>query len=209
MFVRSTRFETPPENLDSARTLYEQQLLPAIRKLAGFQGAILAGDRITGKGVSTTFWDTRKALRNSEPDAATLRTQATRAVGTRMVEVDRFELVLQERSGPTRTNTFVRINYAQSVPEKLNDAVQVCRESMPLLRQQSGFIALMMGVNRETGRFCVASVWETAAAREASDAVIRGTRQRTAQAGGAENVAYELYEVLFAEIRQAATATKR
>src|SRR5207245_3881060 len=49
MFVRSTRLETPPENLDSARTLYEQQLLPAMRKLAGFQGAILASDRVTGK----------------------------------------------------------------------------------------------------------------------------------------------------------------
>jgi hypothetical protein len=77
---------------------------------------------------------------------------------------------------------------------------------MSVLKAQSGFRAVLMGANRQTGRMIVASVWETATDREASIAALQELRQRAPQVAGAETMKTELYESAFAEVKQAALA---
>jgi heme-degrading monooxygenase HmoA len=88
----------------------------------------------------------------------------------------------------------------------VDDAASVVRETIPALKGQQGFRAVLVFANRQTGRMLVSSVWETAADREASDAAVQERRRQAAQSAGAENVKVQLYETVFAEVRQAALA---
>ena len=207
MFVRITRTESTPEKLAENVANYQQRLVPEARKLAGFAGAILLADRRTGAGASVTFWETEEGMRASEQTAETLRAQATQATGARVLEVDRFELVLQEQSTPPRVNTFVRTNDLHGAPGKLDDVIRFSQEAVPVIKQQRGFEAFVVGVNRQSGRSFVTSVWANSADRDASDAAVRELRRELGQKAGTDQVQVELFEVVYAEVSQAFAAT--
>jgi heme-degrading monooxygenase HmoA len=207
MFARVTWVEIPPEQLEQGITNFREQVVPAARQLAGFSGAALLVDRSTGRAASVTYWESEQTLRDSEAGASTLRTQATQASGGRVREIERFELVFQERSAPPQANTFARVNLLHGSPNNLDATVRFVREqTLSIVKQQKGFRAVLMGANRQNGRTFVTSVWDTAAAREASDAALREPRRQAGQVAGADQVQVELYEVVFAEVSQAAAA---
>jgi heme-degrading monooxygenase HmoA len=170
-------------------------------------GASLLIDRGTGAGAAVSYWDSAKSMQASEEAGATLRSQVMEPNGGTIREIDRFELVVEERAAPPRANTYVRVNHLQGSPAKVDDLANLVRgDAMSVLRAQPGFRAVLAGANRETGRMVVASVWETATDREASMAALQELRQRAPQVAGAETMKTELYEASFAEVRQAALA---
>jgi heme-degrading monooxygenase HmoA len=207
MFARVTWVEGPPDQLEQGIRAFREQVVPAARRLAGFSGVSLLVDRSTGRSASVTYWESEPALRDSEAAASALRTQATQASGARVREIERFELLFQERSAPPRADTFVRVNLLRGSPDKLDAAVRFVREQTgSVVTQQKGFRAVLMGANRQTGRAFVTSVWDTAADREASDAALRELRRQAGQVAGADQVQIELYEVVFAEVSPAGAA---
>lgn len=204
MFVRRTRVEGSPDKLDQTIQNYQQQLLPVIKKAAGFRGAVLLANRATGAGQSVTLWESEEAERASRPAAEALRGQAMQSTGGRVVDVESYEEVLQERSTAAQMGTaFMRVNTVQAAPDKLEDGITFVRENVvPLLKQQPGFQALMMGVNRQNGRSYVTSAWESAEARQASDNAVRAQRGQAGQVMGGQ-VSVDEYEVVFIEMVQA------
>jgi heme-degrading monooxygenase HmoA len=210
MFIRVTRIENSPDRVEQGIATYKEQVVPQARTMAGFAGAILLVDRSSGAAASVTFWESEDAMRASEARADTIRTQTVQTGGGRLVEVDRFELVMQERSAPPQANTFTRVNDVQGSPERLEDAIRFMREEGPrATKQLRGFRALLMAVNRQSGRFLVSSVWESASDRDASNAAVSDLRRRLGQIAGAERVDLYQYEVAFAEVSQAAAAGTR
>jgi heme-degrading monooxygenase HmoA len=121
-------------------------------------------------------------------------------------DIDRFDVIIQERSAPAAANTFVRLNDLRVSPDKIESVANIIRETLPTLTAQKGFRAVLAGANRETGRMFIGSVWATAADREASDAAVKEQRGKAAQAGGADNVKVDLYDVAYADVKQATRA---
>jgi heme-degrading monooxygenase HmoA len=116
-------------------------------------------------------------------------------------------MILQERLAPARANTFVRVNDLQGSPAKVDDVVTALQENLARVKARPGFRALLVGANRQTGRMLVSSVWETAADRDASDdATMHEQRRQVGQVAGAANVKTELYESVFADVKQIALA---
>ena len=79
---------------------------------------------------------------------------------------------------------------------------------VPLLKQQAGFLAVMMGINRENGRAYVTSAWESADARQASEAAVRAQRGQAGQLMGGGQVSVDEYEVVFIEMAETVGATR-
>jgi hypothetical protein len=131
-----------------------------------------------------------------------LRAQAVQSTGGRVLDVESYEEVLREGAGAAQPGTasFVRVNMLQAAPDKLDDGIRFVREQVvPLLKQQNGFLVTMMGVNREDGRVYVTSAWESAAARQASDAAVRDQRRQAATLMGTTQVSVDEYENVFIE----------
>jgi heme-degrading monooxygenase HmoA len=207
MFVRVTRTQMPPERLEQATTIFQQQIMPQQRNVPGCLGALMAADRTSGAGLAVTYWGSAQDLQASEQAGERIRAQAGQAAGATVRSVERYELVMQERTAPPQANTFLRINSVQGSPDKIEPMMEFVRgQVLPVLRQQPGFRAGIMGVDRQSGRMFFTSVWASAAEREASEARVRDARRQGGQVAGSDQVEVELYEVLFAEVSQAVSA---
>lgn len=202
MFVRRTRVEGAPEKIEEFIQTYQQQLLPVMKQRPGFKGTVLLVNRSSGAAQSVTLWESDAAERGSRPAAETLRAQAVQSSGGRVLDVESYEEVLREGGAAQRgTVSFVRVNTLQAAPDKLDDGIRFVREQVvPLLKQQNGFLVTMMGVNRENGRVYVTSAWESADARQASDAAVRDQRRQAATVMGTTQVSVDEYENAFIEM---------
>ncbi len=125
MFIRGTRVQTPPEKVDDAIANFKKQVIPNASKAPGYLGAALLVDRQSGAGIGITYWESAKALSKSEQMGIKTRTDATQNVpGTRIVNVERYEIVIMERMAPPKADTFIRVNVLNADPDKV-DALTV------------------------------------------------------------------------------------
>jgi hypothetical protein len=135
----------------------------------------------------------------------TSRTESAAAMGGSIVNVERFEQVIQERTQPPKAGTFVRLNTVVGAPEKIDNAIKfIQKQVLTELKAQKGFRGLIMNVDRMTGRSTVTTIWDTLADLEASEMKVSGLRRDAADAAGASDVKVEIFETAFAEIKQAA-----
>jgi heme-degrading monooxygenase HmoA len=206
MFARMTWVQITPERLDERTANYPQEIQSAFGQLPGFLGMALVANRATGAAASISYWDSADTMQASEEAGTAVRQQAAQGDDVQLRDVDRFEFIIQERVGPPRAGNYLRLNDLQGSPAKIDDVANLLRERGMAVKDRPGFRALLMAANRQTGRMLVASAWETAADREASDASAQGLRSEAAQVAGAETVKVDLYEYLFAEVRTGAPA---
>jgi heme-degrading monooxygenase HmoA len=209
MFARMTWVQITPERLDERTANYPQEIQSAFGQLPGFLGMALVANRATGAAASISYWDSADTMQASEEAGTAVRQQAAQGDDVQLRDVDRFEFIIQERVGPPRAGNYLRLNDLQGSPAKIDDVANLLRERGMAVKDRPGFRALLMAANRQTGRMLVASAWETAADREASDASAQGLRSEAAQVAGAETVKVDLYEYLFAEVRTGAPAQVR
>lgn len=203
MFVRRTRFEGSPEKLEQTIQTYRQQLLPVMKQAPGFKGAVLLANRATAAGQSVTLWESDEAEQASRSAGETLRAQAMQSSGGRVVDVESYEEVVRETGDAAQPGmgSFMRLNTVQGAPDKIEDGIRFVREQVvPMLKQQAGFQAVMMGVNHENGHAYVTSAWESADARQASEAAVRAQRGQASQSIGGGQVRIDEYEVVFIEM---------
>ena len=94
-----------------------------------------------------------------------------------VLDVERYEMVIEQAAGESRTPDYVRVNDLCVEPDRIDALVAFLRERVPSITSQRGCRALLMGVNRMTGRCFVSTVWATAEDRLASEAAVIGLRQ--------------------------------
>jgi hypothetical protein len=94
MVLRITRGRIDPARSAEAQRIMDEQVLPAMRQLPGFQGHQGGINRGTGQSVSITTWDTEEqamALR----DKIAAKAEALFALGLVIESSDTYELVPQ------------------------------------------------------------------------------------------------------------------
>ncbi len=98
MWARLTRFVgLGPERIAQAVQEFEEQQLPAIEQLPGFEGVYVMVDNRGGIAAALTLWETQEGLKNSETLAQQAREAAIQTAGPeRPPLIDQFEVVLQK-----------------------------------------------------------------------------------------------------------------
>lgn len=95
-WARVTTIRGDRAKVDEGIGIFEKQVIPALKQLPGFRGALLFVDRTTGNSVVATVWDTKAALDDSHASVLPLREQAAKAMGatgSESVQVETFEIV--------------------------------------------------------------------------------------------------------------------
>ena len=95
MFARVSTFQGPPDQTAEGIRVAREQILPAARLMEGFKGIYLLYDRESGKSLSLTLWETEADMRASEEAATRVRAQSAQASGDKVINVERYEVVLQ------------------------------------------------------------------------------------------------------------------
>src|SRR6267378_2606153 len=204
MFLRATRVQTPPDKVEAAIENFKTNTVKSLRAAAGNQGAVLLVNRQTGAGMGITYWESARALAAAEQTGIQSRTQTTKSVpGTQIVNVERAELMIMDRTEAPKSGTFVRMVTVNGDPDKLDaGVVQIRNHVLPLLKAQKGYRATIVSVDRQTGRLAASTVWDTKADLDASESKIAGPRAEAAKIAGAgpSDVLVEIFETAVVEL---------
>jgi hypothetical protein len=96
---------------------------------------------------------------------------------------------------------FSRVNTLQTAPDRIDDVARAVRNLVhPGIKVEPGYRGYIVLGNRETGKAIGVTLWESADAREASDAKAREIRPRLEQQTGGTMQSVERYEVLFSDL---------
>ena len=204
MYVRMTRVQAPPDKIKDSIQNFETNVLKRVKAAPGYQGAVLLVNRLTGDGIGVTYWESAKALGGSEQAGIDARTSAVQDVsGTRIINVERAEIMIMERVAPPKAGGFVRATSGAGDPEKLDAGSSVGRnKALPVLKTLKGFRTMIAAVDRASGRTFVSTVWDTLSDLEASESKIAGVRAEFAKAAGIspESLKVEIFEAPVVEL---------
>jgi heme-degrading monooxygenase HmoA len=94
MHARLTTVEAPPDRMDDATRHIQEQVLPQLQQLDGFEGFIALRDRESGRVRGVAFWESEEALRATDEAAARIRGGVTEATGGTIASVENYEVVV-------------------------------------------------------------------------------------------------------------------
>ena len=98
MFARMTTLEGPPDQVDEGLRYVREQVLPLMQQQEGFKGFIALGDRLGGKVIGVSLWESEQAMHASEEAGDRARSDSAEAVGASVAGVERYEVGLFEMS---------------------------------------------------------------------------------------------------------------
>jgi len=204
MYARLSWFESLGDQLEARMADFPRRM-QGIRQAPGCIGIGALVNRESGAALSVTYWDSKDSMLATESAGEQIRSQVI-AEGPQLRNLDRFEVVLQERTAPPRSSTFVRTNDFVAPTAKIDAVADVLRAHISDARNAPGFLALLVFANRETGRMLVGSIWDSAAHREASREAARSVGEEMRAVRGETSVTTELYEVAYTDIKLPAPA---
>jgi heme-degrading monooxygenase HmoA len=94
MWARVSRFKGPVDRVDEDIRDSKDR----VRELAGIpgsRGAYYLVDRESGETMAVTLWESEQTLRESEEAADRIRQEGVREVGGEIIDVKRFEVVVE------------------------------------------------------------------------------------------------------------------
>jgi heme-degrading monooxygenase HmoA len=210
MYIRSTRVQSPPDKVQDAIHNFETNVVKRMSSVPGYQGAVLLVNRQTGEGMGVTYWESARALGASEQSGIDSRTQAATTVpGTRIINVERGEIMIMDRAAAPTAGTFIRGVSGSGDPDKLDAGVNFARtKALPVLKALKGYRAFIVSIDRQTGRVLTSSVWDTKADLDASESKIAPIRAEFARVVDIkpETLKVEIFESAVVELSAAASA---
>jgi heme-degrading monooxygenase HmoA len=96
MHARLTTIEAPPDRMDAVARHVQEQVLPQLQQLDGFQGFIALRDRGSGRLRGVALWESEEALRATDEAAARIRGGMAEATGGTVASVENYEVVVFE-----------------------------------------------------------------------------------------------------------------
>ena len=74
----------------------EEKILPALRRLDGFEGLLVLADRQNGKILVVTLWESEEALRGGEEASHFFRAFGAEIAGGQVTDVELYEVLYSE-----------------------------------------------------------------------------------------------------------------
>ena len=102
MYARVNTIEGSPDRIDDLTTHIQEQTMPQLRQMEGFEGFVALGDRQSGTVLGVAFWESEEALEATEQALSSVRSGAAEAAGGTLTGVERYEVLFNEApsSGP-------------------------------------------------------------------------------------------------------------
>jgi heme-degrading monooxygenase HmoA len=96
MYARVTTIEGAPDRIDNAKRHLQEQALPQLRQMEGFEGFVALGDGQSGKLLGVAFWASEEALLAMEQAVSGVRGGAAKAAGGTLAGVEHYEVHVYE-----------------------------------------------------------------------------------------------------------------
>ena len=75
MFASVSTYQGPPDQIDEGVRYAQENIVPTLQEVEGFEGVYLLVDRQSGKVLTITLWESEEAMLASEEEADQLRSE--------------------------------------------------------------------------------------------------------------------------------------
>ena len=96
MHARMFAFEGSSEEIEAAVALAREEILPLEREMSGFRGLILLSDKVTGRLITLSLWESEELVLQSEASARMIIRVAAQSLGGKRRSVEPFDVELFE-----------------------------------------------------------------------------------------------------------------
>jgi heme-degrading monooxygenase HmoA len=98
MYARMSTLKGSPDQMDEGLRDVKEHVLPLLHQQDGFKGFIALGNRQSGELIGITFWESEKAMQDSEEVGDRTRSDTAEDTGDTIADVERYEVGLFEMS---------------------------------------------------------------------------------------------------------------
>jgi heme-degrading monooxygenase HmoA len=198
-----------PSKADDAQRRWREEIYPTLKQQPGFRGVSAMINRKTGDGLSVSYWESEKALRDAAEKVRPIGDKIRQTTGRQIAEEDVCEVAVEERFRPPKAGASVRVSTLEADPAKAAAGIEIFKSKVvPLVRDLAGCRAAILLVNRQTGKTFSGTIWETEEDLRRSESAVTGIRQEAAQTVGARAPRVEAFEISFTEILTPVTANR-
>ena len=199
MYARSTTIRGKPENIDDGLRFVETEVRPLIETIDGCRGMSVLVNRDTGECIATSSWDSQESMRASDDQLRPKRDRGSE-VFEGDLQVDEWEIALMHRDHATADGACSRVTWAQGDAAKADESIQQIRDSVPRIEQIDGFCSISVLLDRESGKWCVTTTYDSREALDASRAMADQIRAAIADAAAMKVLEVKEYDLAMAHL---------
>ncbi len=162
MYARSTTITGDPARLDDAIAFVRDDAMPTMMSLEGCAGVSMLVERETGRAITTTSWETREAMAASDPRLAPLRARGVAILGDGELTIDHWEVALMHRDHDAPEGAACRVTWLRLNHGDVERGLERFRASvLPAIEDLPGFCSTSLMIDREHGRACSTTTYDT------------------------------------------------
>ena len=200
MHARSTTIRANPESLESGITLVRDEVMPEVMGMDGCVGMSMLVDRLTGRSIVTTAWQSKEAMDATAERVRPLRDRASELLGGRP-QVDEWEIAVMHRDHTSAPGACVRATWVRMAPDRIDRGIDVYRMGiLPATQEMEGFCSASLMVDRTEGYAMSSVTFDSREAMERSRAMGEELRERGAREIGLEIVEVGEFELVLAHL---------
>jgi hypothetical protein len=201
VYARSTTIRAHLESLDSGIAFIGDEVMPMVLGMEGCVGMSMLVDRLTGRCIATTAWQSKEAMEASAEQVRPLRERAAEVLGGRP-QVDEWEIAVMHRDHTSAPGACVRATWVRMAPDQVDRGIDVYRMGvLPATQEFEGFCSASLMVDRREG-YAVSSVtFDSREAMDRSRAQGEELRERGAREAGVEIMEVGEFELALAHLR--------
>ena len=200
MHARSTTINAAQGRLDEGIAYVRDEVMPAVRDMAGCTGLSMMVDRGSGRCIVTTAWQDEESLRASDLGVRPLRDRAAGIFGGQ-AQVDVWEIASLHREGEAGEGAGVRASWFRLAPDRCPSFVDDWRgTTLARVQDLEGFRSASMFLDRRDGRVVTSVTYDSRAALERTRHAADALRRSVAQEYGAEVLEVAEFDLVLAHL---------
>lgn len=165
MYARSTSLQAKASSMDAGIDLIRDEVLPAVQAMQGCIGLSMMVDRMSGRCIVTSAWESQDEMRASDAAVAPLRERAGKMLGG-IPYVEEWEIAGLHRHHHSHQGACVRVVWMHGTPpasaEKLEQGREFFRTvTLPTLETMDGFCSASLFVDPATMRAVSSVTWDS------------------------------------------------
>lgn len=186
MYARSSTIHARSSAIDAGIAYIHDTVWPSLTGIDGYIGLSLLVDRLNGRCIATTAWQSEEAMIASRPETDRYRDRAAQILGG-SPSVDEWEIAALHRNHHSTPGAAVRVTWARVDAEHADRAIDGFRlATLPALEELDGFCSASLLADRDSGFGVVSVTFDSADALRRSRSAMDALQTATIRDVGAE-----------------------